>query len=136
MYSNSVQIRVRYAETDKMGFVYHGNYAQYFEVGRVEGLRSLGLSYKKMEEDGILLPVLEFQMKFIKPAFYDDLLNIKTTLKEVNGARVYFEYEIVNELNELISIASTTLVFVSSQNFKPCPAPEWFMEKLKEGKTD
>ena len=90
MFISTTQIRVRYAETDKMGYVYYGNYAQYFEVGRVEGLRDLGLSYKKMEDEGILLPVVEFQIKYLKPAYYDDLLTIKTTITLVKGALIFF----------------------------------------------
>ncbi len=131
MFTSTTQIRVRYAETDKMGYVYYGNYAQYFEVGRVEGLRSLGLSYKKMEEEGIMLPVLEYQIKYFKPAFYDDLLTIKTTIVEIKGARIYFEYETLNLENELLNKGTTTLVFVNMKTNKPCQPPDWFLDKAK-----
>ncbi len=131
MFTSYTSIRVRYAETDKMGYVYYGNYAQYFEVGRVEGLRDLGLSYRKMEEEGIMLPVLEYQIKYFKPAFYDDLLTIKTTIAEVKGARIYFEYETLSEAKELLNRGTTTLVFVNMGSNKPCPPPDWFIEKIK-----
>ncbi len=130
MFTSFTQIRVRYAETDKMGYVYYGNYAQYFEVGRVEGLRDLGLSYRKMEEEGIMLPVLEYQIKYFKPAFYDDLLTIKTTITAVKGARIFFEYETLSETNELLNKGNTTLVFVNMSTNKPCPPPDWFVEKM------
>ena len=135
MYTSSTQIRVRYAETDKMGYVYYGNYAQYFEVGRVEGLRELGLSYRKMEDEGIMLPVLEYQIKYFKPAFYDDLLTIKTTITEVKGARIFFEYETINPAGEVINKGTTILVFVNRQSNKPCPAPDWFIQKMNEKST-
>lgn len=130
MFTSFTQIRVRYAETDKMGYVYYGNYAQYFEVGRVEGLRDLGLSYRKMEEECIMLPVLEYQIKYFKPAFYDDLLTIKTTITAVKGARIFFEYETLSETNELLNKGNTTLVFVNMSTNKPCPPPDWFVEKM------
>ena len=132
MFTSSTNLRVRYAETDKMGYVYYGNYATYFEVGRVEGLRSLGISYKQMEDDGIMLPVLDFQIKYFKPAFYDDLLTIKTTITEIKGARIHFEYETLNEKNELLNKGATTLVFINIATSKPCAAPDWFLEKSKK----
>jgi acyl-CoA thioester hydrolase len=121
-----VQVRVRYAETDKMGYVYYGNYAAYYEVARVEMMRHLGLSYKKLEESGIMMPVLEYKTKFIKPALYDDLLTIKVFIKERPKVRVKFEYETYNEQNVLLNIGETTLVFVNSETGKPCIAPEEF----------
>ncbi len=130
MFVSTTKIRVRYAETDKMGYVYYGNYAQYFEVGRVEGLRDIGLSYKVMEDEGIMLPVLEYQIKYFKPAYYDELLTIKTSIVAVKGARFYFEYETLNEQNELLNKGTTTLVFVSKVTNKPCPPPEWILKKM------
>ena len=132
MFTSSTNLRVRYAETDKMGYVYYGNYATYFEVGRVEGLRSLGFSYKQIEDEGIMLPVLDFQIKYFKPAFYDDLLTIKTTITEIKGARIHFEYETLNEKNELLNKGATTLVFINIATNKPCAAPDWFLEKSKK----
>ncbi len=122
-FSHNIELRVRYGETDQMGYCYYGNYAQYFEVGRVETLRSLGMSYKQLEEDGYMLPVSELNIQYKKPALYDDLLTIKTTITEVKGARIYFSYEITNETNQLIAIATTTLVFVAKENMRPTQPP-------------
>jgi acyl-CoA thioester hydrolase len=124
MLYHETQVRVRYAETDQMGFVYYGNYATYYEVGRVELIRSLGLSYKKMEESGVMLPVLENWSKFIKPAKYDDLLTIKVTVKEKPTARIRFDIEIFNEEGVLLNIGYTSLVFLDSKTLKPCSSPE------------
>jgi acyl-CoA thioester hydrolase len=123
---NTTQIRVRYGETDQMGYCYYGNYAQYFEVGRVEALRSLGLSYKALEEQGIMLPVSEFSVKYLSPAFYDDLLTVKTEITKINAARIYFAYELVNENGNTISKAETTLVFVDKITMRPRQAPDNF----------
>lgn len=132
MYISETTIRVRYAETDKMGYVYYGNYTTYYEVGRVEALRQLGTSYKEMEDNGIMLPVYTCNLKYIKPAVYDDLLVIKTTIKELPTARITFDYEIYNQKNELINTGTTTLVFINMATNKPCPAPESFIEKIKK----
>lgn len=132
MYISETTLRVRYAETDKMGYVYYGNYTTYYEVGRVEALRQLGTSYKEMEDNGIMLPVYTCNLKYIKPAVYDDLLVIKTTIKELPTARITFDYEIYNQKNELINTGTTTLVFINMATNKPCPAPESFIEKIKK----
>ena len=132
MYNNEMKIRVRYAETDQMGFVYYGNYATYFEVARVEMLRSLGFTYKKLEEEGVILPVLEFTIKYIRPAYYDDLLSIKTTIRELPSARIRFFYETFNEKNELINTAETTLVFVNKKTNRPCPVPQDLLEAMNK----
>jgi acyl-CoA thioester hydrolase len=126
------KIRVRYAETDKMGYVYYGNYATYFEVARVEMLRNIGLSYKELEDSGILLPVANFQVKYILPAYYDDLLTIRTYIKTKPGVRLVFEYETLNEKNELLNTAIVTLVFISAKTGKPIQSPEYFMNILLE----
>ncbi len=131
MYTSETQIRVRYAETDQMGVVYYGNYATYFEVARVEALREMGVSYKSMEEDGIMLPVLEQYMKYIRPAKYDDILTIKTYLKELPSARIRFEYEVFNEEGTLLTIANTALVFVDATTMKPCQAPRKLITLLE-----
>jgi len=94
MFSHETKIRVRYAETDKMGYVYYGHYATYYEIGRVETFRKLGLSYKKLEESGVMMPVLDLKIKFIKPAKYDDLLIIRTVIRKLPTVRIHFEYEI------------------------------------------
>jgi acyl-CoA thioester hydrolase len=124
MLYHETKVRVRYAETDQMGFVYYGNYATYYEVGRVELIRSLGLTYKKMEEAGIMLPVLENWSKFIKPAKYDDLLTVKVTVKEKPTARIRFDIEIFNEEGVLLNIGYTSLVFIDAKTLRPCSAPE------------
>ncbi|CAH0251020.1 Acyl-CoA thioester hydrolase YbgC [Pedobacter sp. Bi27] len=130
MYSHSTKIRVRYGETDQMGYMYYGNYAQYYEVGRVEMLRSLGMSYSSMEADGIMMPVLELKCKYIKPALYDQEITVKTIIKTLPGIRIFFEYELYNEKEELINIGATTLVFVDMKKNKPTNPPENFMKKL------
>jgi len=121
---------VRYGETDQMGYMYYGNYAQYYEVGRVEMLRSLGMSYSSMEADGIMMPVLELKCKYIKPALYDQEITVKTIIKTLPGIRIFFEYELYNEKEELINLGATTLVFVDMKKNKPTNPPENFMEKL------
>src|SRR5438132_6027554 len=113
MFVSEVKIRVSYGETDRMGYVYYGNYAQYFEVARVEALRKLGFSYRKLEDEGVILPVLNYSVKFLKPAFYDDELTIKIAINELPTARIRFDYEVFNEKNERITIADTTLVFIN-----------------------
>ncbi|MBY0245503.1 MAG: acyl-CoA thioesterase [Sphingobacteriaceae bacterium] len=132
MYSHSTKIRVRYGETDQMGYMYYGNYAQYYEVGRVEMLRSLGMSYSSMEETGIMMPVLELKCKYIKPALYDQEITVKTTVNTLPGTRIHFDYELFNEQNELINIGATTLVFVDMQKKKPTQPPLDFMEKMEK----
>jgi acyl-CoA thioester hydrolase len=132
MYTTEIKIRVRYGETDQMGYAYYGNYAEYFEVARVEALRNLGFSYKKLEEEGIILPVLSYSVKFIKPAYYDDELTIRVTIREIPMARIHFSYEVYNEKDELTTTADTTLVFISRKTNKPCPAPEHFLSVLKK----
>lgn len=130
MFSSSIQLRVRYGETDRMGYAYYGNYAQYFEVARVEALRELGFTYKKLEDDGILLPVLNYSVKYISPAYYDDLITVRTYIKSVPSARIHFEYEVYNEDQKLITQAETTLVFISATNNKPCKPPQEMVDAL------
>jgi len=128
MFSFETHIRVRYAETDQMGYVYYGNYAAYFEVARVESFRHLGLSYKKLEESGVMMPVLEYKSKYIRPAKYDDLLTIKLMIKVKPSTRIVFEYEVYNEDKVLLNVAETTLVFVSTSTGRPVQAPENFQQ--------
>jgi acyl-CoA thioester hydrolase len=132
MYSHTTKIRVRYGETDQMGYVYYGNYAQYYEVGRVEMLRSLGMDYASMEASGIMLPVLDLSCKFIKPALYDQEITVKTTIEQLPGVRIQFKYELFNEAEELINIGTTTLVFVDMAKNKPCLPPADFMDKVQQ----
>jgi len=131
MYKTTTKVRVRYSETDQMGYCYYGNYAAFFEVARVEALRELSMSYKQMEEDGIAMPVLEYQIKYYKPAFYDDELTIETTIEEMPKARIYFSYKTFNAKNELINEAKTSLVFVNKTTGRSCMAPEHFLKALE-----
>ena len=130
MKSHSTYVKVRYAETDQMGVVYHGNYAQYLEIARIDWLGALGISYKKMEEGGVMLPVYELNLKFRKSAKFDDELKIVTKLKRKPGARIEFEYEIFNQGGELLTEAETTLVFMDTEKAKPVKCPSQVLEKL------
>ena len=129
-FSNSTILRVRYGETDQMGYCYYGNYAQYFEVGRVETLRNIGMSYKSLEERGVMLPVSDFQVSYKSPAKYDDLLTIQTKIIELKGPRLIFNYTITNEQGEIIATSSTTLVFVSKQTMRPIAPPKDFLSLI------
>lgn len=122
------QVRVRYSETDQMGVVYHGNYAQYFEMGRVEWLRNTGISYKWMEENGVMLPVVSLHMNFKKPARYDDLLTVKTIFKNQSSVKIEFDYEIYNEQNELLTIGNSILVFVDMKTGRPIVPPKYVID--------
>jgi len=132
MYSFEYKVRVRYADTDQMGYVYYGNYARYYEIARVEALRNLGFSYKSLEDSGIMMPVLELNTKYIRPARYDDFLTLKVFIKDFPKARIIFEYEIFNENNLLLNIGLTTLVFINRSTNRPCSIPEALAEKLKK----
>ena len=126
-----LNVRVRYAETDQMSVVYHGNYAQYFEMGRVEWLRNLGVSYKWMEENGVMLPVVTLSMNYKRPAKYDDLLTIKTIFKSQTSVKIEFDYEIYNEAGELLTTGYSMLVFVDVKTGKPVLPPKYVTEKLE-----
>lgn len=132
MYISETTVRVRYAETDRMGYVYYGNYPQYYEVGRVEALRQIGTSYKEMEDNGVILPVYTCNIKYHKSALYDDLLVIKTSIKTLPTVRISFDYEIYNQHNELINTANTVLIFINKTTNRPCMAPKAFLEKIKK----
>jgi acyl-CoA thioester hydrolase len=132
MYSHSTTIRVRYSETDQMGYVYNGNYAQYYEVGRVEMLRSIGMTYGSMEASGVMMPLLELNSKFIKPAYYDEEITIKTTVKDLPGVRIHFTYELFNASGELINLGATTLVFFDMARKRPCAPPQELMDRMLE----
>lgn len=130
MLTFETQVRVRYSETDQMGYVYYGNYAAYYEVARVEMLRSLGTSYKEMEAGRIMMPVLDLSCKYVKPAKYDDLLTIKVSIRNMPSLRMKFDYELFNEKKELINIGATTLVFIDMDKNKPCLPPQDFLNRL------
>ena len=131
MIRHQTKVKVRYGETDQMGVVYHGNYAQYFEIGRIEWLSSLGFSYKEMEAQGIMLPVVVLNISYSKPAFYDEILTIKTTLLKLPKASIEFEYELYNERDELLTKAYTKLVFVDKKTRLPMRCPDYFLDKLQ-----
>lgn len=128
----STNIRVRYAETDQMGYCYYGNYASYFEVARVEALRQRGISYKELEQNGILLPVKKLEITYHQPAKYDDLLEIRTQIVQLEGVRIAFSYKTYNEAGVLLNEAYTLLVFVSADTQKPMAIPTAILEQLSE----
>lgn len=131
MYQSDIQIRVRYAETDQMGYVYHGNYAAYFEVARTESFRQLGIRYKDLESEGVGMPVGELRTRFRRPARYDDLLTVRLLLKQpAEGSRVLFEYEIYNEAQQLLTEGHTLMVFVNTTTGRPVPVPASILERL------
>ena len=130
MIINQTIIRVRYGETDQMGYVYYGNYAQFFEVGRVEWLRSLGTDYKSLEESGIMLPVTQLNVNYLKPAKYDDLLTIKTILTKKPLVKIDFDFEITNEKKELLTTGFTRLVFMDMNKNKPVKAPQHLLDQI------
>lgn len=129
---HTTKLRVRYGETDQMGYCYYGNYASYFEVGRVEAMRSLGMSYRSLEEDGVMLPVSHFEVDYIRPALYDDELSVTTAITELKGPRLFFEYEIVNSKGELVAKAKTTLVFVAKTTMRPIAPPTEFVDLINQ----
>lgn len=131
MFTHESKIRVRYGETDQMGYMYYGNYAEWYEVARVEMLRSLGMTYRSVEESGVMMPVLELKCKYIRPALYDEEITIKVTIAELPATRIRFVYELTNEAGTLINIGETTLVFVNIQSKRPCLPPEDFLNRMK-----
>ena len=132
MFLNTTKIRVRYGETYQMGVVYHANYANYFEVGRTEWLRQFGMSYKRMEETGIMLPVINLNITYKNSAHYDDLLTVKTQLKKLPTASIEFEYELLNAENKILSTGSTTLVFIDIDRNRPTRCPEYLLDQLRD----
>lgn len=129
---NKISFRVRYAETDQMGIVYHGNYAQYLELGRVEWLRGLGISYKSMEENGIMLPVISLAIDFKKSAVYDDLITVETRLKKPPLVKIEFDYTIFGETGEILAVANTVLAFLDRKTKRPIKCPDDVLEKIKK----
>ena len=125
-------LRVRYGETDPMKYVYYGNYAEYLEVARVELFRTLGISYDEIEKRGIWLPVSEYKIKYLKPAFYDEILEIHTYVKKVPGVKIEFEYEIYNDSQQKITEAYTTLFFLDATNNKVSRCPDFLMELIQK----
>ncbi|WP_304145790.1 thioesterase family protein [Mesoflavibacter zeaxanthinifaciens] len=131
MKPDEIEIRVRYAETDQMGVVHHGNYALYLEMARIEWLRKLGISYKSMEEEGIGLPVVSLSINFKKSALYDDVIKVKTQLKKQPTALVNFDYILTNQNDELLCTAEVVLAFMDMKTKRPTRPPKYFLEALK-----
>lgn len=131
MFCSEIELRVRYAETDRMGYAYYGNYATWFEVGRVEALRTLGLNYKELEDRGILLPVVDYHVRYLKPAYYDDALTVKTCIPTLPGPRIEFHYKVTNAAGELLTRAETQLVFLDKASGRPTRPPADFMERIE-----
>lgn len=131
MNRHQTTIKVRYAETDQMGVVYHGNYAQYLEIGRLEWLNSLGISYKEMESNNVMLPVVELSIKYIKSAYYDDTLTVSTSLLKQPTASIEFNYEIHNSSGELLTTGYTKLVFINKESSFPMRCPQYILDKLQ-----
>ena len=131
MFEFTSKIRVRYGETDQMGYMYYGNYAEFYEVGRVEMLRSLGMTYSAMEASGIMMPVLELKCKYLKPALYDEEISVKVIMDKMPGIKIHFRYELYNPANELINTGETLLAFINMKTNRPCFPSEEFINKLK-----
>lgn len=133
MFTHKTPIRIHYALTDQMGFVYHGHYAQFYEIGRTEALRSLGITYKSIEEFGVIMPVTEIHTKFLRPAKYDDLITVVTIVKEMpSHHKIIFFGEIFNEKGELLNSGSVTLYFMNAKTMKRCDMPDMIKEKIIE----
>lgn len=132
MISITSTLRVRYGETDAMKYVYYGNYAEYLEVGRVELFRSLGMPYDEIEKRGIFLPVSELKITYLKPAYYDELLTVKTILKKIPNVKIFFEYEIFNEAGIKVTHAETTLFFLDAKSAKPVRCPDYLMTLIEK----
>ena len=136
METTSIDFRVRYSETDQMGYVHHSNYVNYFEMGRIDWLRKMGLSYAEMEKKGILLPVQKLDIQYLKPAFYDDLLRLETTVEGEISVRITFHSQIFNaKKNTLLTKANITLVFLDTHTRRPIKPPTYFEEAIKNLNT-
>lgn len=132
MYSHDTKIRVCYADVDQMGFVYYGNYLRFYEIARGESMRALGLSYRKMEEQGVMMPVVKAELNYKKPAHYDEIITVRTLIKQMpQGARMDFHYEVYNEESQLLNHGFSQLAFVKKEGSVPCRCPEYLAELLK-----
>jgi acyl-CoA thioester hydrolase len=132
MYIYDAQIRTRYNETDKMGVIYHANYINYYEIARTEMLRNMGVySYNEMESDGIMMPVIEIQSKYILPAYYDENLTVRVIIKNMPTAIITLCYEVFNEKQELLNTGTTTLAFMNAKTRRPCRPPQKFIDSLR-----
>jgi acyl-CoA thioester hydrolase len=132
MYCSETLIRVRYGETDKMGYMYYGHYPEYFEVSRTDMIRSLGLSYKEIEDLGIIMPVRSLKVEYKIPAYYDEVLTVKSYLKKIPEIKLDIDYEIYNQQNKLICTGNTVLAFVDNKTHRPRRAPEFFLNAVRK----
>lgn len=132
MITSEDKIRIRYDEVDKMGYVYHGNYAKFLHISRTNLLRKIGICDKALESQNIIMPVIEISIKYIKPVFYDDLIKIKTTLKELSGIKLKFQHLVYNQSNDIINKANSTLVFVDDKTRKAIRIPERIFKELEQ----
>lgn len=130
MINHISSLRVSYSETDQMGVVYHGNYAKYFELGRTEWLRSLGVTYKDMEANGIMLPVISLNLKFLKSAFYDEVITVETILKKKPVVKIEFDYVIRNENKDILCTGNTVLAFIDMKTNKPMKCPDDILDRI------
>lgn len=133
MKSHKTSIRVRYGETDQMGVVHHGNYALYLELARTDWLREFGASYKEMEASGVMLPVISMHLNYKKSAYYDEVIEVKTQLKNLSGVRIEFDYEITNQAGEVLVEANTVLAFVDMKTKRPMRAPQYIVDAISKG---
>ncbi len=131
MFKHETKIRVRYGETDQMGYVYYGNYALYYEIGRVEAIRSLGYSYRQMEEEGIIMPVKKMETTYLRPVFYDQLITVRTLIQQMPDRDIVFRAELYNEDEQLVNVGIITLVFFDPVEKKTTSVPAYLEEKLK-----
>ena len=131
MKAHETKIRIRYGETDQMGVVYHGNYPSFLEIGRIEWLRGFGISYKQLELDGIMLPVISLTLNYKMSAYYDDVITVRTTLRKVPTVKIEFDYEIINENGEVLTTANTVLAFINMKTQRPTRCPQFILDKLQ-----
>ena len=134
MIEHEYKFRVSYPDTDKMGTMHHANYVKHYEAARWELLRNIGIPYNLVEEQGIMCPVISMKFKFLKTTRYDEQLTVKTRLKNIEGVRIWFTYKLYNEQNELINTAETELAFVGLNDWKPCKAPDFLLQKIEANK--
>lgn len=136
MITRNIELRVRYYETDMMGIVHHSNYIRFYETARAEMMREFGASYKELEDQGIMMPVLEVSTKYHASAYYDDVLNIKTTLVKIPAVRMIFNYEITNQKGELLNTGEVLLAYMHSDTRRACRAPQWFLDNITKHWTE
>lgn len=128
---NIFKVRVRYSETDQMGYVYYGNYARYYEIGRTELMRSLGIHYKTMEDEGIMMPVMSMEAKYLRPAKYDDLITIQTHIRNLTDKEIVFESRIFNEEGEFLNRGIVKLCFLDKNTYHRIPTPSFILQQIE-----